>query len=196
VPTIVTLEAFTTWARDTITADTSTKLDALNAAERWVCNETGRNWILVTGSTAATARVFRPERCTQVLFIDDAATITSVAENGTTLTAGVDYQAEPLNGLTPSGESCSYDRLIRLDAEWYTDNLRATVAVTAKWGQVSIPYEVEQAVLYQAKAMLQGRDYVGAVLAATEAGAITERTAKVIMDMRSHYRGHKSWGIA
>lgn len=186
MPSIVTLATFDAWARDQITADATLKTAALDAAEQWVAHETGRSWAVATGS--ATARVFRPDPCTDLLHIYDCVSITSVVENTRTLVSGTDYLPEPLNARNQAGATVPYNALRRIGMPWYVDRMKTTVTVTADWGWSAVPYEVVEAVKYVAKAMLEGRNVVGGILAVTDAGAVRETDAKVARDMIAHFK--------
>lgn len=192
MPTIVTLETFDAWARDQINADAPLKIAALDAAEQWVAHETGRSWVIATGTPSS--RVFRPRECADLLHIDDCVSIASVTENGRTLTSGTDFIAEPLNGRNQAGAVVPFNALRRIGYYWYVDRMKATVTVSADWGWSSVPYEVTEAVKYVAKAILDGRNIVGGTLAVSEVGAVRESDAKVARDMIAHFKSVKRAG--
>ena len=135
----LTVESYKSWANDETSASDTLIQEAINASGEWLNSESARNLTLVDGSTVASARSFRPNG-SSFLNITDAAEITSVVENGTTLTEDTHFQAEPFDNLHEvTGAYRPYDRLTRLDANWYTNGPRPTVTVTAKWGWSSIP---------------------------------------------------------
>ena len=129
---------------------------AITSASGWVDGYCERTF--EAAGTAATARDFIPAGRFEVLPIDDAAAITSVAIDddldgsfATTLRT-VDWQAEPLNSRA-GGLSLPYMRLRPLeDGYWPLDVFehRATVRVTARWGWSATPEGVKQATILQA----------------------------------------------
>ena len=141
-PRYLTVASYKDWANDDTSASDDLIEEAINASEEWIDTESGRRLVVVDGSTTATAQSFRPDGSCY-LNIPDAAEITSVVENGTTLTEDTHFQAEPFGNLHPTTAAYRpYDRLTRLDAFWYTNGPRATVVVTAKWGWTAIPSAV------------------------------------------------------
>ena len=149
---VLDLTTFKAWARDQIAADDPLNESAINAATSQLGTWSGRTLTLVTGATTATARTYEPEHCTDVLWIEDAAEITSVVEDGTTLTAGTDYRPAPTgNRQRGSSNWRPYDRLYRLDSWWYRDGRRETITVTAKWGWTSFDPLIGEAVKVLAK---------------------------------------------
>lgn len=197
-PRYLPVETFQAWARDDITADETLIETAINTSEEWLDDKAGRSLILVDDDTVATARKFRPERCTDELLIPDLAEITSVVENGTTLTADVDYQAEPFDNLDPSSQQYRpFDKLVRLDHYWYTNGRRPTVTVTGKWGWTSIPAVVVTACEILTNDWLQNRNVsLGVVGSTTEGFSIGVRQNPNVLSAIHTIRGHKSWGLA
>jgi hypothetical protein len=191
---LLTVPEYKLWARNEIpTADDDSISDAIAAATQALFNAVGRK-IVVAG--AASARVFAPfDSGSSMLMIDDCTTVTSVVENGVTVSS-VDYQLEPLNGLSAGGESRPYDR-IRYKGlrRWFTYYGEATITVTATWGWSAIPAPAIEACKIATKAILDGRDIRLGVLAAVDTGAVTERQALVVRNFVSDYQGHKSWGV-
>lgn len=167
--------------------------EAIDAAGRYLKDETARDFTIATTSSA---RSYRPERCASYLWIHDCTSITSVVENGVTLVDGTDYVKEPLNGITASGETRPYDRLARYATYWYWDGPKTTVTVTATWGWASLPAGYRMAHFVCAKAYMQSRDISFGLAALSEAGGVGEREAKAVRDFISNYRGHSSWGVA
>lgn len=169
---------------------------AIDAAEQYLRDETGRE--IHEADTVATARSYRPERGSDVLWIHDCAEITSVVEEGSTLVAGTDYVAEPLNNRSASGAYMPTDRLRRYLASWEYDYQRPTVVVTAKWGWLaaSIPVGMQMALYVASKAYLESRDVRQGLVVIENLGVSGERQAKAVWDFINNYRGHGSWGIA
>lgn len=196
--TIISVKNLKDFAKSQTTYDEWLYDEAILAAEAYIRDpgQTAREWVLVTDATTATARSYRPEWGSAVLWVHDAASITSVVENGTTLTAGVDYVAEPLNNLSAGGDWRPTDRLIRYGQAWYHDGAKPTVTVTAKWGWSTFPAGLTMALYVCAKAYLEARDVSLGLVAITEQGAAGQREAKAVADFIADYRGHGSWGIA
>ncbi len=140
---------FKQWAHDDVKVDDNLIDQAIAAAEELIDQAAGRELQVVTGSTVASARQIAPTGSTDVLQIWDADEVTTVVENGVTLTEGTHYQLEPLNQLSAvTGAYRPYDTIRRLSGCWYVDSTGApSVTVTAKWGwaQASIPSAVIEA---------------------------------------------------
>lgn len=159
---------------------------ARDTAELLVSTATGRTLVVASGSSS---KSFRPRRCTRRLSIPDAATITSVVEDGVTLVAGTDYVAEPLNGETISGEDRPTEWLTRIDADWYTYDMRSTVTVTASWGWTAIPADITEAVYLLAKDVVQHRDtQFGGVGGFTDTLAVKIRNAPLLDEIERKYQ--------
>lgn len=160
--------AFEKWAR----SDNQTNRDlveaAIRAAEQELDGMTGR--YIAPADASATARVFVPTHRSDLLVITDAAAVTSVVENGTTLTEGTHYQLEPLNGRTVSGQYRPYDVLRRLGGCWYSDGHRAAVSVTANWGWTTIPAEAVEACKVLTADWLEYRSVRLGVVGSTDQG--------------------------
>lgn len=194
----LSVEAFQTWARDDIDADVSLIETGIKTSEEWLDDKAGRSLVLVTDATEASSRKFRPEPCTDELLIPDLAEITSVTENGATLTVDVDYQAEPFDNLDPSSQQYRpFDKLVRLDRYWYRDGRRPTVVVTGKWGWTQIPSVVITACEILTNDWLQNRNVsLGIVGSTTEGFSIGVRQNPNVLSAINTIRGHKSWGLA
>jgi hypothetical protein len=158
--TLFDLERFKEWARTEITEDDGLNAQAGAAAVASVGAWAGRTFTWIDTATAtATVRRFRPWGSgTRILPIDDAAEITAVTESGSALTVDVGYQAEPFGNRNDAGDWRPYDRLVRLDQCWYTDDVRPTVTVTAKWGWTTIPAGAVEAVKVLAQDWAQNRN--------------------------------------
>jgi len=192
-------EDFKLWVRTEISGDNPLNVEAAQAALSYVGIEAGRNLTVVTSATAATALHLRPRTsCTDVLWIQDAASITSVVENGVTLVDGTDYIAEPYgNKDEATGEWKPFDRLYRLDSWWYADGRRRTVVVTAKWGWSTVHPLAREAVKVLGKDWLQQRDLRGGVVATGPEGfSIGARMNPMVLGAIKAISGPLSIGIA
>jgi hypothetical protein len=190
---LVSYTDFDLYLRSTTVNDAPLKREALDAAHTATWNALGRR---VTVAGAATARVFRPACGSRVLFLDDFTTLTSLVENGVTLVVNTDFVLEPLNNLSASGETVPYDRARRRSTNWFTDDVVATVTVTAAWGWAAVPPQVVEMCKLVGKAYIEGRDFALGVVALTEGGAFGARETKLVKDAIKDYRSHKTWGVA
>lgn len=191
---VATLKA---WRRDETTANDDLITEAINAAETGIDNALKRKMIVVTaGAPGLSARVYAP-MASEVLFIDDCTEVTAVVENGTTLTVGTDYQLEPLNGLSEAGESMPYYRIKRHGRCWYTDDGKATVSVTARWGWSAIPPQVVESCKVIADEMLRNPDMRFGLVDISEAGGVGSRENATVKKMIADYRyAVRTFGIA
>jgi hypothetical protein len=182
------------WARSEIpTADDAWITAALTAAELTLDTACGRKFVVATTSTA---RVFTPAECSSVLRIHDCTSVTTVVEDGTTLSS-TGWQLEPLNGLSWSGEARPYDQIRLLDGDWwYTDFQRATISVTAAWGWAAIPAPVVEACKILAKDVLSQRDVRFGLVAVTDAAGIAARMNPLVRQTIEDYRRVESFGVA
>lgn len=187
---------FMSWAGDEVIADEPIVVAAINSAENDIDTALGRRMIVAAGS--ATARSYAPKvPNTSVLMIDDAATITSVVENGVTLVAGVDYRAEPTNGVNAAGDPVPYHRLVRLGAHWhYSTDHTLTVVVTATWGWSAIPALVVDACRVLTRDSLANRHTRFGLAGITEAGGVGVRENDLVTKMKSRYGRSRRFGIA
>lgn len=190
-PRYVPVATFKQWWKDETSADDTLIEAAINAAETAIDNALQRRMIVASGTTSA--RVFRPNPCTPILYFDDAKTVTSIVENGVTLTSGTDFVLEPLNGLSTTGEAWPYYRALRYGRDWYTDGVKATVTITADWGWSAIPYEVIESCKIVAADMLSNRDMRNGLVAITEAGGVGSRQNQTVRDMVAKYRHPRAY---
>lgn len=159
---------------------------ARDAAELLVSSATGRTLVVASGSSP---KSFRPRMCSRRLNIPDAASITSVVEDGVTLVAGTDYVAEPLNSQAVDGGYRPVEWLTRIDADWYTYDMRSTVTVTASWGWTAIPADITEAIYLLAKDVIQHRDtQFGGVGGFTETAAVKIRNAPLLDMIEQKYQ--------
>lgn len=186
-PRYLTVGTFKDWYKDETSVNDSLIEAAINAAETAIDNALQRRMVIASGTPSE--RVFRPNPCSPILYFDDAKTVTSIVENGVTLTANTDFVLEPLNGLSATGEAWPYYRALRYGRDWYTDGPKATVTITADWGWTAIPYEVIESCKVVAADMLSNRDMRNGLVAITEAGGVGSRQNQTVRDMIAKYRG-------
>ena len=193
----VTLATFKSYIENkrTGTANDDRLQAALDAAHRGIDDFLGRT-MSVAGS--ASARSYAPDG-DELLTIHDCTTITSVTENGLTLTANVDYQAEPLNGITETGATWPYWQLRRLNGYgWYTNPPTygaVTVSVNAAWGWAAIPYPVVEACKMLAKDIAAARELRGDVAGFGEYGVVRIRQNTQINGLLAPYRKTPRWAV-
>lgn len=181
------------WVKDETAYDVDLYDMAIEAAEQFLDDETG-GYIAVASDTATPA-TFQPRTpASEYLWITNCAEITSVVENGATLTANVDYVAEPRPKA--AGVPRPYYKLRRIGARWYWNDWKDTVTVTARWGFQTLPAGGKMACLVAAKMHLDGRDLRSGLVGAADFGGITEREAKAVKDFLSNYKFADGWGIA
>lgn len=193
---LITVEDLKRYHKSETTEDEWLYQQAIAAAEQYLRDETGRE--IHAADATATERVYHPDRWSDTLWIHDCSSITSVVENGATLTSGTDYIAMPLNNKSAAGAYMPTDRLVRYASTWYFDGPKSTVTVNAKWGwtTASIPPGLKIALYVCAKAYIQTRKIEFGLVGVSEAGGVGERDAKAVKDFIDNYRGHGSWGIA
>jgi hypothetical protein len=144
--------------------------------------------------TTATTRVYVPNSETR-LRIHDAVEVTTILNNGTPVTAGI--QLMPLNGVTWAGEARPYEEIELTSGQWwYRDGKEATATVTARWGWASIPDSIQQAALIIAKEIITNRDEVKLGLVGfSDVGGVVARTNPIVRGVIADYRRVESFGI-
>lgn len=178
MPRYLTVPQYKVWARDGLeTANDAVIEDAIEAAEMSLDNACGRRFIVASGP--ATARLFPALRRSQFISIDDCTTVTAVADDGNAVTT---YQLEPLNGLSPAGETVPYTGLRRTTGSyWRWSAYEALVSVTATWGWPAIPPQIIEACKALTKAHLDGRDIRAGIAGFTPDGfGLSERETRVV----------------
>lgn len=190
----VTLAQFKDYARNEITASDDTVLQlAIDSAEMLVNNFCGRTFYV---AGAASARSYTPDTAgANVLRIHDCTTVTSIVESGATLDAA-SYQLEPINGITPAGDTRPYERVRRYGGTWFWDDAKARITVTATWGWASTPYRVQEATYIVAKDIYQQRNTNAGVAGFGEFGAVRVRMNPIVIDLLTPLRRAEAIGIA
>lgn len=153
----VSLEEFKLHIRNEIGGVDDAELqEALDSADEAINDYCGRTFTVAASAT----RLFVPS-CEEVLFIDDATAITSVTDNGVVL-AATEYQAEPVNGRSFSGQVTPYTMLRRFNNEWeeVLDG-KATISIVATWGWAATPSRVTSAARILAKELVESRNQTG-----------------------------------
>lgn len=192
---IVTLESFKDYVHDEAKGINDPTLQGyLDAASTGLSNACGRQWVVAPAT--ATARSFQPYGCSRRLIIHDCTSITSVVDNGTTLVAGTDYQAEPLNNISDAGETVPYYKLVRPYSDWYSANGFASVVVTAKWGWAAIPYQIVEACKVLGKELCNNQDVKFGIVAAADGVISGIRQNKIVREAIAAYPHPNSLGLA
>jgi hypothetical protein len=196
MPRYLTVEQVKAYCRNELpTEDDEWFAAACDAAEAALDHSCQRRFEVADSTPSA--RAYVPHRDVSILRIHDAVEVTTVTENGTTVTPSR-YQLEPVNGLTIAGEPRPYDQIRLLEADWwYTDFGRATISVTARWGWSAIPARIEQAALIIAKEIITNRDEVKlGLIGFSDVGGVVARTNPIVRETVAHYRRVESFGLA
>lgn len=165
---------------------------ALDAAHYSAYQYIGRS--LEPASTAS-ARSFVPVAY-DVLRIDDCTSITSVVNNGVTISTA-DYQTEPVGNRDFSGAYHPIEQLrLTSGGSWYIDAGKATVTVTATWGWASAPAAGVQAIQILASDILHQRNNRSGVAGFGEFGAVRVRQNPYVAMLLDPLRRVTSFGIA
>jgi hypothetical protein len=195
VEAFVTLATFKTYLENQRTgASNDARLQAaLDSGHRAIRDYLGRG--VSTADASATVRSYAADG-DEVLFIHDCAEITAVTENGVTLVAGTDYQAEPLNGIGADGETWPYYQLRRLNGiGWYTNPASygaVTVTVNAKWGWPDVPTPIVEACKMLSKDIAAARELRGDVGGFGEFGVVRIRQNSLIASMLAPYKNQSA----
>lgn len=168
----LTVEAWRAWSGNDTEPEASEVTAAISAATGAIRGVLARN---IAAPTTSATRVYAPRGMGSLLTIHDAATVTAVVDNGTTLTLGTDYQLEPLNGLSVGGEYTPYTHLRRLSGWWTNDNDKATVSVTGTWGWTTIPDRFVEALKVLTSDILQSAEVRNGIIAFADYGAVRAR---------------------
>lgn len=189
----LTIEDLKAYCRNEIPTDEDEHFDeAIDSAVSAVGGEINRP--LVVASASPSSRVFRPNRCRRLLLIDDCVAVSSIVENGATLTVSTDYALEPLNGLDARGETVPYSQVRRFSTDWYTDDDKATVSISARWGWLAIPTQLVTATKIVAKDVLMNRDVKFGIVAVTDAAVFSARSNPTVRTAVDRYHLAKAIG--
>ena len=162
--------------RITDNVDDTLLSNAIDAASRFVDGYCYRDFDVASGTAT---KDYIPSGLMERLPIFDATTVVSVKIDddldgtfATTLTAGVDYQLEPVNSLV-SGLDWPYTSIVPIeDGYWPIEYGRKTVRVEATYGWPAVPAGVEQATLMQASRLFARLDSPLGVAGFGEMGAM------------------------
>lgn len=160
------------------TVDDTLLENAVEAASRRIDGECSRRFYQDGATSARTYAAGRHD----LLIVDDISTATGLVVKvdddadgtfETTLTAGADYQLEPLNALT---QSKPVNMLRSLDINWpIAANGRTLVEVTARWGWPVVPDAIREATVLLAARQFRRLDSPLGVAGFGDLGAIVVR---------------------
>lgn len=188
---IVTLATFKDYARNELgSADDTAIQAALDAAHYSAYDYAGRSFEAVG---VASARLFVPISW-NICNIDDCTSITSVVNNGTTVSS-LTYQAEPVENRSGSVATVPFTRLRMLTGAWYVWNNKASVTVTATWGWATTPAPAIEAVKILAKDILHQRDNRSGIAGFGEFGAVRVRQNPYVAMLLDPLRRGQQFGI-
>lgn len=188
----VGIDEFKFYLRDQVNVDDALIEGALEGARISVLDFVQREVTLATGTP--TSRVFTPPMAgMDRLRIPDCVSITSITDNGTTVT---DYQAEPLNNRAPTGEWRPYDTIRRFDSSWTYDGGRALVTIVADWGWLTVPQSFDEALKIVGKDILLQRNNNSGVAGFGEFGAVRVQSNKIASALLQPLAAVEAFGVA
>lgn len=171
----------------------SSILDTVSASIDAYC---GRSFVAYGGG-GATARSYAPTGTT-VLFVHDCTTVSSITEDGTTLSSTY-WQAEPVNSLDDGGATVPYHRIRRIDGMAWTQTSaypgKASISVTATWGWSAVPSRVKDACRIMAKDLADQQNVRGGLIDFGEFGAPVTQN-RMAVQLLAPLRMVRSWGVA
>jgi len=189
----VDLDLFKAYARDSTVVDDALYTIALDGAHLSVADFCQRSFDEATGTTSE--RVYSPLNggC-DVLRIHDCVSVTSITDNGSTITA-TNYQLEPF-AVELTGEARPYEQVRLYNDTWTYDYGFARIAITADWGWTATPQSVVQATLIVAKDLLQQRNNNSGVAGFGDFGAVRVRENPMVGRLLQRYQREEAWGLA
>lgn len=149
----------------------------LNAVSRKIDQHCDRRFYV---DSEATARTYAAEDW-DVVYVDDISTTTGLvvktdtSDNGTfdTTWSASDYELEPVNARSSSGEAWPYTAIRAVDARWFpAGNRRSSVEVTATWGWPAVPDAIAEACLLMSARIYRRRQSPEGVIGFGDFGPI------------------------
>lgn len=194
MPDVLTVEQVARYVGSELAgADADLLSAALLAAEKAINHHCQRRFFV---GAASSARLYVPSRSDGVLRIHDCSAVASVSNDGTAVTS-TDYQLEPLNALSWSGDARPYEQIRLLSGSWArTTTGEATVSVTATWGWPAIPAEVTEATKIMVKDLVAARDTRFGIAGFTDFAGVRVRENTQVAELLRDLRRVESWGIA
>lgn len=189
----VTLEDFKQYLRNEAGGLDNTYLQScLDSATLAINSTCGRSFSVASGSST---RLYVPSQL-QAQAIHDCTAVSAVAMDGAAISSTV-YQLEPLNGLSMSGESRPYDRLVRVDGfvwwSWWPN--KASLSVTATWGWPATPANVIEACRLLAKDISSARNVQGGMVTSGDFAMRAVQNPTIQWLLKDYRRG-LTWGQA
>ena len=195
-PSWLTVDMLKSYVRSELTVDDGFYDQAIVAGIEWMENQTGRQWAV---ASASTARLFDSPGATSVLDIPDATAITVVVDNSLTLTVDTQYRLYPLNGLSVTGHTVPYSRIIRMasgyETFWLNYGKPAQISITATWGWTSIPPVILEACKIVAKDYFLQRDVAHSIIGLSDVGGVGTRENRLVNDAVNAYLHPSSIGV-
>lgn len=179
----------------TATANYALVESARAAAIAELNNGCQRTFVL---ADTASARLYVPASY-EVVRIHDCTAVTAVSNDGVAVAAS-QYQLEPVNAISWTGEAVPYEQIRMIAStgwEFGTHNAaEATVSVTATWGWASIPYPIIESCKIIAKDILSNRDVRFGLVAVTDVAGVSARTNPIVAAAINSYKRVEAFGIA
>jgi hypothetical protein len=182
--TIVSVEEFSDYTRDEITANEAEMEAILDATDELLADICHRQWVV---ASAASTRKYAPRSWSDSIRIHDCTTVTAIVADGEAVSLA-DCQLEPLNGLDWAGNARPYEQIRLIGQQWPFDDFRATVEVTATWGWPEIPAAVKRAALVLGKDIAAHRNLSFGATFMPDVGGVRVRQATLINDLIRNFR--------
>ena len=194
MPNYVTEELFADYVRDHVgTADLSVRSAALLAAESTV-NEYCQRTFAVASGTPST-RYYSPNGLDMsVVRIHDCVEVTTIVDDTATV-AAADYQLEPRNAVSWTGEARPYEQVRRLNSYWTYSSGEALVAVTADWGWTAVPDAIVEATKIIGRDILMQRNVTNGVAGFDGMGVVRVRMNAIAADLLAPFRRVEAFGL-
>lgn len=187
------VEEWRAWAKADTSPDALVIQAAIDAAEEAANEYCGREFVIAEAVTTS-ARLYAP-RGDDILRIDDAVEVVSITVAGS-LIAATEYQLEPVNGRTSSGQLVPYDQARLLGSCWSTDYGKAHASVVARWGWTTLPARYFEAVRELTKDIVDMAEIRNGVITFTDFGALRVRENAHVASLLSKLRRVESYGFA
>lgn len=166
-------------------------LAALEAAQTAINDDTGRTFTVPAPDAVATPRRYATQR-SPLLFIGDCTSVTSVTVADTVWAAG-DYQLEPLDNMSESGEYRPYSE-IRARNWWPDSHGWANVTVVRIPGWAQIPGPVVEACKILGKDVYANRDVSFGIAGITEFAGVRVRENETVVKLLAPYNLRTGFG--
>lgn len=176
-------------------------LDSIIEAASQAINSHCQRSFVAYGGGGATAQSYAPEEWAAgtVLNIRPCTTVTSITEDGTTLSSTY-WQAEPVSNLDATGRTVPFTSVRRIDGGTWLQTSgypgKASISITATWGWVSVPSEVETACRIVSTRIIDEQNTRGGLVDFGDFAAAARRHVSGLGDLLDDLRSVRAWGIA